>query len=136
MLDRSRPRYVLLAPHSGDKKLRRIVADTLDAWDAELIAPEKAESPFGRTIKQAIERADFVIADLTGSNPDVMYEVGYAQALRKPVLPIIQLEDTIPSDLAGQQFFVYQPEKPEELRKHLQIWTNHYLGGAKRAAGL
>lgn len=39
------------------------------------------------------------IADLTGSNPNVMWEVGYAMALQKPVIFISQNADSLPFDL-------------------------------------
>ena len=53
-------------------------------------------------IQTAIEQADFIIADLSDSNPNVMYEVGYAHAMRKPVLPIVQASDQlIPFNLRG-----------------------------------
>ena len=39
------------------------------------------------------------IADLTGCNPNVMWEVGYAMALRKPVIFISQDVGSLPFDL-------------------------------------
>jgi nucleoside 2-deoxyribosyltransferase len=35
---------------------------------------------------QEIESASLCIADLTGSKPNIMWEVGYAMALRKPTI--------------------------------------------------
>jgi nucleoside 2-deoxyribosyltransferase len=36
-------------------------------------------------VKAAIAKADLVIADLSGQNPNVFYEVGIAHTLGKPV---------------------------------------------------
>jgi hypothetical protein len=41
-------------------------------------------------IIEGIGDADLLIADLTGSNPNVMYELGYAHALNKPVIILNQ----------------------------------------------
>src|SRR6266849_4602149 len=46
-----------------------------------------------------ISKADVIIADMTGRNPNVFYEVGYAHALGKPVLLLTQATDDIPFDL-------------------------------------
>jgi nucleoside 2-deoxyribosyltransferase len=41
-------------------------------------------------IQHAIRRAEVVVADLTGTNPNVLFEVGVAIGLSKPVLLISQ----------------------------------------------
>jgi len=41
-------------------------------------------------IDKSIEEARVIVADLTGKNPNVMQEVGYARALRKPIVFISQ----------------------------------------------
>lgn len=54
-----------------------------------------------------INKADVVVADMTGKNPNVFYEVGYAHALDKIVLLITQSVDDIPFDLKHRQHIVY-----------------------------
>ena len=54
-----------------------------------------------------ISRADVVVADMTGRNPNVFYEVGYAHALGKIVLLLTQRSDDIPFDLKHRQHTVY-----------------------------
>src|SRR5688572_408399 len=50
------------------------------------------------TVHQMIARADFVVADLTFHRPNVLYEVGLADGMDKPVLLIMQQHEThIPS---------------------------------------
>ncbi len=46
---------------------------------------------------------DMVVADLTGQNPNVYYELAVRHAVRKPVVQIIQAEEKIPFDVAGQR---------------------------------
>src|SRR4051812_21612627 len=43
--------------------------------------------PF-KKINEAIEMSRFCIADITNLNPNVMYEVGYAAASKKPIIII------------------------------------------------
>jgi hypothetical protein len=42
-----------------------------------------------------------VIADLTGSNPNVFYELAIRHMLRKPYVQISAKEERIPFDVAG-----------------------------------
>jgi hypothetical protein len=54
-----------------------------------------------------ISKADVVVADMTGRNPNVFYEVGYAHALDKIVLLLTQDSNDIPFDLKHRQHTVY-----------------------------
>src|SRR5258708_29277848 len=54
-----------------------------------------------------INKADVIVADMTGRNPNVFYEVGYAHALDKIVLLLTQDADDIPFDLKHHQHVVY-----------------------------
>ena len=63
-------------------------------------------------------KADVVVADMTGRNPNVFYEVGYAHALDKIVLLLTQDANDIPFDLKHRQHTVYGG-KIETLRGEL-----------------
>ncbi len=65
-----------------------------------------------------ISKADVIIADMTGRNPNVFYEVGYAHALGKITLLLTQKADDIPFDLKHRQHTVYGG-KIDTLRKEL-----------------
>lgn len=65
-----------------------------------------------------ISKADVVVADMTGRNPNVFYEVGYAHALGKMVLLLTQDSDDIPFDLKHHHHTVYEGQI-ETLRKSL-----------------
>lgn len=54
-----------------------------------------------------IYRSKIVIADFSGRNPNVMYEVGIAHTLGKIVIPISQTLEHIPSDLHGHRVQLY-----------------------------
>ncbi len=58
-------------------------------------------------IWENINISRIVIADLTGKNPNVFYEVGLAHALRKDVILITQNEDDVPFDLRHLRYVKY-----------------------------
>jgi len=66
-----------------------------------------------------INLADVIVADMTGRNANVFYEVGYAHALGKLVLLLTQDAEDIPFDLKHRQHVVYDGESIETLRRNL-----------------
>jgi len=54
-----------------------------------------------------IRRATLCIADVTDANPDVMWEVGFAAALGKPVVAISQGSDKLPFDVKDVRTLTY-----------------------------
>jgi hypothetical protein len=61
-------------------------------------------------IKNYLGMADFVIADTTGNNPNVMFEFGWALALKKTPIVIRQKEDpnALPFDVKDIRHISYQ----------------------------
>lgn len=55
----------------------------------------------------AITQASILIADCTGKNPNVFYEIGIAHALGKPVILITQNQDDVPFDLRHIRYIYY-----------------------------
>lgn len=63
--------------------------------------------PIMADITDQIEKADLIIADFTGKNPNVFYEAGYAAARRKPVVQIAQSVSDLPFDVRHLRTFSY-----------------------------
>jgi hypothetical protein len=74
--------------------------------------------------RRHIADADFVIADLTGQKPNCYYEVGYAHALGRPVIHILNAKEDPQFNVSGLQFVKYRD--PRHLREELkrQILTH------------
>jgi len=53
-----------------------------------------------------------LLADLTGKNPNVFYELGLAHAARKPVLLMTQSMEDVPFDLRALRVITYDVEHP------------------------
>ena len=80
------------------------------------------ESILNRIYNQ-ISKADLLIADMTGRNHNVFYEVGYAHALGKRVFLLTQSSDDIPFDLKHYPHIVYDgriSELKSELTKRIR----------------
>ena len=78
-------------------------------------------STFIQDIFDLIFTSQVVVADFTGKNPNVFYEVGIAHTLGKTVIPITQNIDDVPSDLRHHRVLKYLPNKEgyQELAKEL-----------------
>ena len=90
------------------------------------LRPERGDDVFGSNvimddITKSIRRARLIIADLTGRNPNVFYEVGIAHALNKQVLLMTQSIDDVPFDLRHRRALVYEysPRGCKKLEKDL-----------------
>lgn len=60
-----------------------------------------------KQVYDQIAKADIIIAEMTGRNPNVFYETGYAHALNKQVILLTQNSDDIPFDLKHYPHIVY-----------------------------
>jgi len=60
-----------------------------------------------QNIVNAIQESPLLIADVTEANPNVMYEVGFAQAQNKPLILISSNSRSIPFDLASVRVLIY-----------------------------
>ncbi len=57
---------------------------------------------------EMLARSEYCVADLTDLSPNVLYELGYAHALTKPVLLICQDEKRLPFDLGHHHLVRYE----------------------------
>jgi nucleoside 2-deoxyribosyltransferase len=95
------------------------------------VAVDRAdELPFTRSpiydrIMEAIAKADVIIADLSGRNPNVFYELGYAHALQKNVVPISR--DELPFDVRGFFTIRYDPDDLQSLEKKVKTLLKQAL---------
>jgi hypothetical protein len=114
------------AGYSTSKKRRAFVAmpfqtEMDDAYDYGIFRPanecgyvcERADreiftDDIVQWIKERISNADIVIADVTGANPNVYLEVGYAWGLGRRTMLVSRNAEDIRFDLKTQRCFVYK----------------------------
>lgn len=105
-------------------------ADAVGAYAERVDEQVFSEGILDRVFNQ-ISKADVIVADMTGRNPNVFYEVGYAHALGKVVLLLTQNADDIPFDLKHRQHTVYAGSI-EALKGELQPKLTWALSESQR----
>lgn len=88
---------------------------------------ERADEIYGtdpiiEDIWRSINVASVITADVSGRNPNVMYEIGMAHAIGKPVVILTQTIEDVPFDLRHYRCIVYSPSDPgrDELAERLR----------------
>ncbi|HYT42152.1 MAG TPA: hypothetical protein VEP90_07385 [Methylomirabilota bacterium] len=87
---------------------------------------------------QSIRAARITIAELTGRNPNVFYELGIAHVLKKPVILITQKIEDVPFDIRHLRCIVYQlgPRGLRGLHNDLEKTINQILVSDTRELAL
>lgn len=86
-------------------------------------------------IYRQIEAADIIIADMTGQNPNVFYEVGYAHAKGKLCILLTSNSSDIPFDLKHKRHIIYGGSittLKERLAEEL-CWAKKEIEGVKKS---
>lgn len=79
-------------------------------------------------IYNQISKADIIVSDMTGRNPNVFYEAGYAHALGKRTILLTQNAEDIPFDLSHYPHIVYGESisfLKDELKKRVRYFLDH-----------
>jgi len=89
----------------SDQVLKHIIRPAVEAKGYKAIRADEIAEP-GIITTQVIQHIiddPLVIADLSGRNPNVFYELALRHALRKPLVQIIQEGEDIPFDVHGMR---------------------------------
>lgn len=98
-----------------DTYYKKIIKPAVD--DNELYAV-RGDSLFRSThimddIWSAITESTLVIAELTGKNPNVYYELGLAHAMKKPAILVSSNIEDVPFDLRPLRVLIYDKNDPD-----------------------
>lgn len=69
-------------------------------------------SPIMADIWHMIQEAKVLVAELTGKNPNVFYELGLAHAIGKPVVLLSETIEDVPFDLQSLRVIIYDKNDP------------------------
>jgi len=101
-----------------------VIKSTLKEMDFEVIVPHEITTPGSITnqvIKHILED-DMVISNLTGLNPNVMYELAIRHATRLPIVYMAEHGTKLPFDIASERtiFFTDDMFEVEKIKPKLK----------------
>lgn len=110
-LTRERDRVFVAMPFGArhTEALWRVIRGLCDIHGLNVVRGDSAvrPNPIVADILEELERAEIIVADLTGLNPNVLYEVGIAHARCDSVILLSQKEQSLPFDLANIRCISY-----------------------------
>jgi nucleoside 2-deoxyribosyltransferase len=135
----AKPQAFLALPlkDAASRELADQIGEVLRQQDLEpVLASDLGTTPaLSDQIQAAVRRAEIVVADLTGANPNVLFEVGLALGLSKPVLLLSQgPANEVPFDLRTQQVAMYRPNDPATVRRYVELWLRDVRSRRQSAA--
>ena len=116
-----RPAF-LATPYAQDFKAvtRTVVAAAKAAgFNCDVTGDNAGPGNLMEQVWKGIRRAEVVVADITGCNPNVMVEIGFALSLGKPLVLISQSND-LPFDIRSHRREIYSPDDLATLRGRLE----------------
>ncbi len=108
--------YVFVVRAFGERwdlyrRIKRMVEDEigLACIDAEEV-PGAGHDLLAK-VHLLVRRAELVVAEISTNSPNVFYETGYATALGKPLLLVIEEGAEVPANLRGSVFIQYRDDR-------------------------
>ncbi len=114
-------------PFDWDSHYEEVISNAISKAG---MTPIRANEIYGtgtlmEDVWKGIQEAEVVVVDLTGRNPNVLYELGLADVIGKRVILLTMDEQDFPSDLGGYRYIKYTDEGKgllrfvDELQKNL-----------------
>jgi hypothetical protein len=105
------------------------------------LQPKRADSIFASgailaDIWHFTKTAQILLADMSGHNPNVFYELGLAHAIAKPVVLVAPSIEDVPFDLRGLRVITYDKDNESwgvNLRSDIQKALSETLADVRRA---
>ncbi len=117
------PRPCFLAMPTKDwlPDVQRTIESAAAGFDCKLSVDNAAPGDIMNQVWDDIRKSDVLVADLTGMNPNVFYEMGLAHALGKTTILIRQQDKAcVPFDLRNHKNVEYDTKKLADLEDWLR----------------
>jgi len=92
---------------NADKLLKYIIEPVCDNFKVVRVDQENDAGSITQAILEHLETADLVIADISGHNPNVFYEMGFRRRTGKPIIHLKSRDEKIPFDISAIRTFDY-----------------------------
>ncbi len=125
------------------RQVKKIIEETVNScgieFETRIVSEKTKTSLIQSNIVQAIYEDEIVICDVSGKNPNVMFELGMRIAFNKPVIIIYDNEGGYPFDIANIAYIKYprdlhyykvksfQEELKNRILKMLEETENDFL---------
>jgi len=117
--------FVVMPFHSlFESQYERVIQPAVEDAGLECVRGDEiyTQQAIVQDIWKAIRQARVILVELSGRNPNVMYETGLAHAIGKPIVFITRNQEDVPFDLGPLRYIYYDPNNPfwgEDLRAEL-----------------
>ena len=102
----------------SDDLLELVVEPALEKYGFEIVRADKLSSVESITseVVQLVQNADLCIIDISGHNPNVMYECGRRHETGKPYIMVAQEKEKLPFDINTIRTVFYSTATGREIR--------------------
>jgi len=115
-----RPCFLAMPTKDWLPNVQRTIEAAATGFQCTLSVDNAAPGNIMNQVWQEIRRSEVIVADLTGENANVFYEMGLAHALGKPIIMIKQKgTPRVPFDLSNHKYKEYDTADPGELQAWL-----------------
>lgn len=116
-----RPCFLAMPTKNWLPDVQRAIEAAATGYECELSVDNAAPGDIMDQVWHEIRCSDVIVADLTGLNPNVFYEMGLAHALGKTIIMIKQKNTPpVPFDLRNYRYFEYDLAELSELKTWLE----------------
>lgn len=110
---------------NADKLFKYIISPVCKSCNFEPVRVDQINDSdsITQTIIDKLLTAELVIADISGHNPNVFYEMGYRKCTDKPIIHLKKKGESIPFDVNTVRTFEYDLtdlDNVEEIKKRLE----------------
>lgn len=107
---------------NSDIVMEYILRPVLNPLGYEVMRADQDPAPMMvRSILKDLLESDLVIADITGGNPNVFYEIAVRHCVGKPCITLLKKAEKAPFDVFGIKYISYDQAAPDVARTCEQL---------------
>ena len=117
-----------------DRIYENVISKTLSECGLTSVRADEIfdTKPIMISVMQKINEAELIIAEVTGRNANVFYELGIAHVLKDKVILITQTQDDVPFDLQHFRYILYEDSPEGDLRLRESLMETLTAIGVRR----